>query len=423
MEASTSAIDISGRFASTTHEQLENFITNATPKNTINKSKWAMNTFKTWLADWRLRINDNIPKVLKEVEEFTTEELDYCLRYFWCDARKENKQRYPPQTLKDLCTGIQYFFNNTFDRNISIFKDKEFKSSRKSLDSQMKQAANEGLVKPKRKAVVICNEKENELWSNGTFGSALPKQLLLTLIYYFGMHFSLRAAQEHRDLEYGENSQIQLKVDEDGIEYLEYVERVSKNKRFGIKQARMEPKNTRLYSRKDKSRCPVECYKRYISHRPEMNNGRPCSAFYLGVIQNPKDSKWYKPVPFGVHSIQNATRDLFKFSNIDGFISNSSLRRTAQNRLLQGGVPDSVIKKKTGRISESADLAYVEPKLYEKEMSAALYGESIGGSDTEPICSYSRKDVSISSSKDVPIPVTFTNCNNCSVTINYNFQH
>ena len=305
------------------------------------------------------------------------------------------------------------------ERNISIFKDYEFRSSRKSLDAQMKQAAAEGLVQPKKKAVVISDKEENDLWLNGTFGCASPKQLLLTLIYYFGMHFSLRAAKEHRDLEFGDNSQITLKVDRDGIEYLEYVERVSKNKRFGIKQARMEPKTTRLYSRSDESRCPVQYYKKYISHRPEKNGGKPCCSFYLSVIPNPKDNKWYKPVPLGIHSIQNATKDLFKFSNVEGFISNSSLRRTAQNRLLQGGLPDTAIKKKTGRISEAADLAYVEPKLYEKKMSEVLYGEN---NDAQAMTSYSQKKLSISSSNDIPTPITFANCNNCSVTINYNFQ-
>ena len=201
MEATTSASnngENKGRFASTTCNQLDNYILNATPINTLNKSKWAMNVFKSWLADWRTRIDDDIPKVLKDLDEITIEELDYCLRYFWCDVRKESRQHYPPQTLKDLCTGIQYFFNNTLNKNISIFKDNEFRLSRKSLDSQMKVAASEGLVQPKKKAVVISNAKENELWENGTFGSAMPKQLLLTLVYYFGIHFSLRAAKEHR---------------------------------------------------------------------------------------------------------------------------------------------------------------------------------------------------------------------------------
>ena len=117
--------------------------------------------------------------------------------------------------------------------------------------------------------------------------------------------------------------------------------------------------------------------------------------------------------------MQNATRDLFKVSNIES-ISNSSLRRTAQNRLLQGGLPDAAIKKKTRRISESTDLAYAESKLlYEKKMSDALYGESNGA---QAMASCSRKELSLSSSNKMPTPVTFANCDNCSVTINYNFQ-
>ena len=90
MEATASVNESKNRFASTTSEQLQQYLSNATPMNTTNKAKWAMNVFKSWLAGWRVRIDDDILKVLKDLEEFTIEDLDYCLRYFWCDVRKEN---------------------------------------------------------------------------------------------------------------------------------------------------------------------------------------------------------------------------------------------------------------------------------------------------------------------------------------------
>ena len=341
--------------------------------------------------------------------------------------RKVKGGRYPPQTQKDICTGIQYYFNNTLKWSVSLFSDKEFSKSRKSLDAHMKISAKEGLVRPKKKAVAIPEQEENELWLNGSFGWSYPKQLQDTLLYYFGLHFSLRAAQEHRDLQYGENSQLTLKCDSDGTEYIEYVERVSKNKRFGLKSARMEPKVTSLYARKDKTKCPVECYKKFVAHRPEANGGPNCSAFYLSVIQNPTSEKWYKPVPLGVHSIQRVVRDLFKNSSIDGFVSNSSLRRTAQNRLLQRSVPQMIIHKKTGRISDTADSAYVESKIFEKDMSKVLYGEP-STSNISNFDSHNSSDFMISNSSlpppstGNPVPVYFSNCQNCNVTVNYNFN-
>lgn len=401
------------RFAETSTEELNRSLENSVPQNTRNKSKWAMNIFRKWLSEWRVRIDDDTTKVLKDIEEFTKGDLDYCLQYFYSDLRKRSGDRYPPQTQKDVATGIQFYFNNMLNWNISLFNDNDFMKSRRCLNAQMKIAAQEGLVKPTRKAITIPQEAENDLWENGTFGWSTPKQLQDTLIYYFGLHFSLRAAQEHRNLIYGANSQITLNKDDLGCEYLQYVERMSKNKTFGLKTARMEPKSTVLYARADKLRCPVECYKRYISLRPEANGGKPCEAFYLG-IGNSKNGPWYKSVPLGLHSIQNTTKDLFKSIDLKGFVSNTSLRRTAQTRLLQGGVQKEVIQKKTGRLSDSADSAYIDGKVFERKMSSVLYGEV-------------SKTVNItcqptSSSKDAQVPFSFSNCSNCTVTVNYNFK-
>ena len=148
------------RFASTSeHERMQDF-EKTTPKNTMNKSKWAMKIFQDWLNEWRVRYDDDILKILKDIKEFTVNDLNYCLKYFFCDMRKNNGERYPPQTQKDICSGIQYHFNHNAGWNISIFNDKEFAESRKTLDSQMKIAAQLGLVQPKKKAIVIRQQSD-----------------------------------------------------------------------------------------------------------------------------------------------------------------------------------------------------------------------------------------------------------------------
>lgn len=74
-----------------------------------------------------------------------------------------------------------------------------------------------------------------------------PKaSLVSTLIFYSGIHCSLRAAQEHRGPEFGHNSQPILRKDQKVEEYSEYVERIPKNKGFGINCTRMEPKITSI---------------------------------------------------------------------------------------------------------------------------------------------------------------------------------
>ena len=120
--------------------------------------------------------------------------------------------------------------------------------------------------------------------------------------------------------------------------------------------------------------CPVQLYKEYLSHRPEAHDQKGNDAFYLACIPNPRGPVWYKNSRLGIHSIQQATRSLFLGSSLsDKFITNTSLRRTVKNRLVSAGIPNEIAKKKTGRISESADSAYIDGKLYEKEMSNAIY--------------------------------------------------
>lgn len=67
----------------------------------------------------------------------------------------------------------------------------------------MKEEAGQGLVTQPKQAVVITLDDEEEMWRSGALGQSNPAQLLRTLIYHLGIHCSLRAAQEHRDLEFG----------------------------------------------------------------------------------------------------------------------------------------------------------------------------------------------------------------------------
>lgn len=131
----------------------------------------------------------------------------------------------------------------------------------------MKASARAGTVKPRKRAAPVSWEKENDLWTCGAFGSSGPQQLIDTLIYHLGLHLALRAVQEHRDLEYGEFSQLEIKKDPDGVDYLCYTERTSKSKSFGLLQCRREPKVTNVYANKNMARCVVQLYKTYLSHR------------------------------------------------------------------------------------------------------------------------------------------------------------
>lgn len=411
------------RFVAVTEEELKNDLDNRIPSNTRNKMAWAMRIFRSWHNEWKTRIDTQL-KVFKEVNEFNKGDLNQCLIYFFAEVRKTNGQMYPPETLKSLATMIQLYFRIEMNWTFSFFIDNEFKSSRESLDAQMKKSASVGNQKPKKRAAPIDFEQEDALWSNGSFGISNGRQLIHTLIFHLGIHCSLRAAKEHHDLNLGENEQIKLKRDKDGQEFLEYTEHMSKNKRFGINCTRMDPKVTCVYSNtQNPSRCIVNMYKTYMQHRPK--NGK-CQAFYLTPLPENqiKNDVWYKDAPMGIHSIETTTKTIMKsITNGDeSFYSNTSLRRTAKTRLVMAGISNEVASIKTGRISESADRVYVHRQQFEKQMSTALYNTkaattssdksfiTISHSESEHVQIPNELSASGPASKFVFSNCTFSNC-------------
>lgn len=193
------------------------------------------------------------------------EDLNKELKLFIPSLKKLDGNDFPPRTLKEVVALIQHYFNHTLRRKLSIFNDFEFTESREVLDAQMKYLARQGNVKPKRRAEIITRDMEDHLWNNGVLGSDSPKKLLETLIYLLGLHLGLRACSEHKALEF--DKQITL-VTANGVEYLQYVETVSKNKSFGLRQSNLEPKVVKVMCNKDNvDRCVVNIYKKYVSHR------------------------------------------------------------------------------------------------------------------------------------------------------------
>ena len=292
------------------------------------------------------------------------------------ELRKTDGSHYPPGTLKSYFFCIGYHCKNSFGKSWLVFKDKEFSGARDSLDAAMKSSARNGYLLPKKRARSISMKEEDSLWENDAFEFDDLTKLLHTLIYFLGLHLSLRACKEHRDLEYGELSQLRL-IKDDTTEYILYTERCSKNNMVGINRAHLEPKMTRIYANDlNPNRCIVKACKKYISHRPPSTK---TTAFYLTPKLRPSNDIWYKDCPYGVHSIEKVVKNLMKKSTVHKsdnpfeIVSNTSLRRTCKMRLLDAGIPKELSQKKTGRISDRADQDYIETANRERRMSQVLY--------------------------------------------------
>ena len=120
-----------------TESEIEKDVADRIPQATQQKVKWAMNLLTTWHEEWKTRLDDQL-KVFLPVEEWSASDLNHVLRYFLCEIRKADHSFYPPQTLKEIVSMIQHFFNNTLKKSFSIFMDKEFVHARDVLDAQMK---------------------------------------------------------------------------------------------------------------------------------------------------------------------------------------------------------------------------------------------------------------------------------------------
>ena len=75
-------------------------------------------------------------------------------------------------------------------------------------------------------------------------GNENGKILCFNLVWVFGIHFSLRTEQEHRNLGL-ENSQFCLEHDEAGCEFSQYTEDISKTNNGGCAILRVKRKVVR----------------------------------------------------------------------------------------------------------------------------------------------------------------------------------
>ena len=358
---------LDNRFGSTSAAILEEHVRSSIPKNTVMKEKWAVKLFQDLHQVWKVRMDDNVLKIYDDIDFMTVSDMNYVMQYFIADVRKKDGSKFPPRTLKEIVSMLQHYCNHNLKRPWSFFKDTEFTDLRRVLDAEMKLSAREGNARPARRSMTISFDDEEQLWRSGALGSSNPRQLVNTLIYLLGTHCALRAAYEHRALNFGERSQLKIEiVDEE--EVLQYTECVSKAKNFGLKQSRMDHKQSTVHkNKKHPERCPVELYKKYVKYREDIEN----ESFYLTPMNSVTKNVWCKNQAFGIHSIQKVTASLMQSIGKAGYFTKTSNRRIAKTRFTLAGIPREISKQKTGHIS-MADEVYIQKDVMGKNRSLAI---------------------------------------------------
>jgi hypothetical protein len=237
---------------------VQEFVSNSKPINTINKTRWAVSVFNSWknARGWE-----------GELLTMSNENLNSALNFFILEVRNKSGKEYYPNTIYELIISIQHYLraNNRF---VSFLDDTEFNTMREVLDAKMKSLSKQGIGLKRRQADIISIDQENIMWQKEILGSDSPKRLLDTLLYSIGLNFALRAAQEHRNLRVGEHSQLTIKTSPNNVRYLEYREDVSKCNPGGLNHRKVEPKVTRAYENLlQPERCIVKLFEKYMSLR------------------------------------------------------------------------------------------------------------------------------------------------------------
>lgn len=139
-----------------------------------------------------------------------------------------------------------------------------------------------------------------------------------------------------------------------------FTERRSKNHRATVTKNQPEQFRRPVYSYDEDV---VKCWEAYDSHLDiDMKNG----AFFLGPLDEPRTSVWYKRTNVGIGSLRKWVANMARNAGISGDITNKSGRATAISRMSMAGVPKSIICGVTGhknpnmldRYDDSLDIAH-----------------------------------------------------------------
>ena len=291
---------------------------------------------------------------------------------FVVEVKNADGVDYTHDTLYDLVIMIQSFLKQ--HGVVMKFLDEDvFFDLKNTLDNRMRELSKQGKISPCEKAEPLTAKDEDRLWCDGILGDKNPEQLVDTLLYLIGVHFGLRAAEEHKSLKV--NCQFHVDYDHDvGLKYIEYTECTSKCNQGGLNSRFIKPKKSRTYQNVvNTDRCMVRLYEKYLSHRP--SHLPKCSDdFYLRPLTVPQGDIWYSCQLRGHHKLEKVVRKMCDKAGFSGKCTNHSLRSSTATRMYDQGLDEQLICEKTGHHSVAVRSYKRTSNCQMKEVSDVLYG-------------------------------------------------
>ena len=103
--------------------------------------------------------------ILVELSEMTKDEINYTVSRFIMEICKNNGEKYPGSSLKQIVLRLQFYLNK-FRVNWKLLADPDFMQLRNTLDNTMKNNAKSGTGLTVKKAQEITLDKEELLWKS-----------------------------------------------------------------------------------------------------------------------------------------------------------------------------------------------------------------------------------------------------------------
>jgi len=286
--------------------------------------------------------------ISESIEVMDAQRLDKVLSQFYAEVKKQNGQDYEPDSLRVMQSSIHRYLiekHCTFN----ILKDKEFITSRKTLEGKAKMLREQGMGKKRNSSKALDKGEEDILWNYQKLGDFSAISLVRTMWFVCTQHFGLRGVQEHTTMMVNNFSVLH---DEAGSKYIEFFEDPTKTRQGGLRP-NLRPTNPKMFA-VGGDRCPVRLFELYMSKRPvELKN---CGRFYLTPKQNVlrTDEIWYSRNPMGKNTISSIMKCLISGTPLESCgkkLTNHSMRKTTVKKLKAANVAESSIIKVTGHTS------------------------------------------------------------------------
>ena len=343
-----------------------------------------MRAFSEWRKN-KLESRDNFDPIIYETDlercdSLTKANLCYSLCCFIPEITKlKDGSLYPGCTLYQMIIAIQRYLSEN-GLNWKLIEGCEFSSVKTVLDNVMKERARDNIGTVKRQANVVTYDYEEMLWKKDILGEQNPDQLRQTVMFLIGINCGLRAGDEHQDLRrdgIDKPSQFSFQRNCKGVHCLVYTEdTVTKTNDGGLASMKKDRKVRWIFPHENTNCCPVRLVDKYMSLCPPVTKATMKSNFYLRSLEKPNPAQWYSTQVLGLNKIRKTVKEMLKDTELDGFFSNHSLRRTGTSHLFQAGVDRKLVKEYSGHRSDALDQYQITSEDQKQMVSNVLAGKS-----------------------------------------------